>query len=92
VKVHSLRESRERYQAVLLEAKVCYSGHKSLTEPYTAGHNLLLAHAHATKLYRDNYKASSGGQIGITLNGDFAIPYSDSDESELNISAVRASS
>lgn len=57
-------------------------GHKSLTEPYTAGHNLLLAHANATKLYRENYKAASGGQIGITLNGDFAIPYSDSEEGE----------
>ncbi|CAI9089622.1 OLC1v1024228C1 [Oldenlandia corymbosa var. corymbosa] len=36
------------------------------TEPYIVTHNLLLAHAAAVKLYRDNYKCQ-GGKIGITL-------------------------
>lgn len=30
----------------------------STTEPYTAVHNMLLAHSSAAKLYRDKYKVS----------------------------------
>jgi hypothetical protein len=33
------------------------------------------------KLYREEFKATQGGQIGITLNGDWAMPYDDSPES-----------
>ena len=40
------------------------------------------AHAHACKLYREEFKESQGGSIGITLNGDMALPYDDSPESE----------
>jgi beta-glucosidase len=40
------------------------------TEPWTVGHNLLLAHAHAVKVFREEYKPTTGGQITITLNGN----------------------
>jgi beta-glucosidase len=43
------------------------------TEPWVVGHSLLLAHAHAVKAFRDEYKPKTGGQITITLNGN--IPY-----------------
>lgn len=45
--------------------------------PYSVGHHLLLAHAHAVKLYRDEYKEKQGGQIGITLDSNWAMPYDD---------------
>ena len=48
----------------------------------SVGHNLILAHAQACKLYREQFKQSQGGTIGITLNGDMALPYDDSPESE----------
>ena len=35
----------------------CHFGGNSATEPYIAGHNLLLAHASAVKLYREKYQA-----------------------------------
>lgn len=38
-------------------------------EPWIVGHNLLLAHANAVKLYREEYAARCGGMIAITLNG-----------------------
>lgn len=35
----------------------CSAGN-SATEPYIVGHNMLLAHGAAAKLYREKYKAS----------------------------------
>lgn len=40
----------------------------SQTEPYIVGHNLLLSHATAVKLYRGQFKASQGGSIGLVVN------------------------
>jgi hypothetical protein len=34
------------------------------------GHSLLVAHGAAVKVYRDEFKANDGGEIGITLNGE----------------------
>ncbi|KAM0838762.1 hypothetical protein ACQ4PT_060749 [Festuca glaucescens] len=45
------------------------TGGNSTTEPYIAAHHLLLAHASAVSLYRDTYKATQKGHIGITLLG-----------------------
>ncbi|XP_066397533.1 beta-glucosidase 32-like [Miscanthus floridulus] len=53
------------------------TGGNSSTEPYIAAHHLLLAHAAAVSLYRDKYKASQGGQIGITLLGWWHEPATD---------------
>lgn len=39
-----------------------------------------------TKLYRDEFKSSQGGQIGITLNGDWKQPW---DESPENVAAAQ---
>ncbi|KAG6849129.1 hypothetical protein H0H93_011076 [Arthromyces matolae] len=52
----------------------------SSTEPWIVGHNLIIAHAHAVKLYRESFKPTQGGEIGITLNGDWQMPYDDSPE------------
>ncbi|KAG6887557.1 Beta-glucosidase 1B, partial [Termitomyces sp. Mi166 len=52
----------------------------SSTEPWVVGHNLILAHANAVKLYRESFKPTQKGQIGITLNGDWQMPYDDSPE------------
>ncbi|KAL5514671.1 BGL1B_1 [Sanghuangporus baumii] len=52
----------------------------SSTEPWVVGHNVLLAHASAVNIYRRDYKQEQHGVIGITLNGDWAIPYDDSPE------------
>lgn len=41
----------------------------SSTEPWIVGHNILVAHGTAVKIYRDQFKAKDGGEIGITLNG-----------------------
>ncbi|KAL7423395.1 hypothetical protein Q5752_002699 [Cryptotrichosporon argae] len=53
----------------------------SETEPWIVGHHLMLAHAHAAKLYHRKYRAAQGGFISITLNGDWAEPWDDTEES-----------
>ena len=47
----------------------------------SVGHSVILSHAYAVKAYREEFKEQQGGQIGITLNGDWALPYDDSPES-----------
>ncbi|KAF8965774.1 glycoside hydrolase family 1 protein [Flammula alnicola] len=49
----------------------------SSTEPWIVGHSIIFAHANAVKLYREQFKPTQKGQIGITLNGDWAMPYDD---------------
>ena len=39
------------------------------TETWMVGHSILVAHAKAVKIYRDEFKPKDGGEIGITLNG-----------------------
>ena len=46
----------------------------SSTEPWIVGHNLLVAHGSAVKVFRDEFKESTGGEIGITLNGGLSTP------------------
>jgi beta-glucosidase len=41
----------------------------SSTEAWLVGHNLLIAHGTAVKIYREEFKPAQKGQIGITLNG-----------------------
>lgn len=58
----------------------------SATEPWIVGHSIILAHAQAVKLYRERFKPAQKGLIGISLNGDYAIPYDDHPE---NIEAAQ---
>ncbi|KAF3431838.1 hypothetical protein FNV43_RR26574 [Rhamnella rubrinervis] len=51
----------------------CTAGN-SATEPYIVGHNLLLAHSAAVKVYKEKYQASQKGKIGITLVTDWYTP------------------
>ncbi|KAG8914766.1 Beta-glucosidase 1B [Tulasnella sp. 408] len=53
------------------------TGGNSKTEPYIVAHSLLISHAHAVKIYREEFKPFQKGQIGITLNGDYYMPYDD---------------
>jgi beta-glucosidase/6-phospho-beta-glucosidase/beta-galactosidase len=45
----------------------------SARECWTVGHNILLAHGAAVKVYREKFKPKDGGEIGITLNGRYVI-------------------
>ncbi|KAF1809609.1 glycoside hydrolase [Eremomyces bilateralis CBS 781.70] len=55
----------------------------SSREPWIVGHSLLVAHGHAVKLYRDEFKPKQGGQIGITLNGDWVEPWDASSAADI---------
>ncbi|KAL5983315.1 hypothetical protein ACLOJK_017399 [Asimina triloba] len=62
------------------------SGGNSGTEPYMVGHNLLLAHAAAGKLYKEKYQASQQGVIGISMACTWMVPFS---ISKANIDATQ---
>ncbi len=49
---------------LLKDRSKCSEGDSS-TEPYICAHNLLLSHAKAVQIFREN---SQGGEIGITVN------------------------
>ncbi|PON72197.1 Glycoside hydrolase [Trema orientale] len=57
----------------------CPAGNSSI-EPYIVGHNFILAHAAAAKLYKENYQAEQGGQIGIVVVGEFMEPLTDTED------------
>mmetsp|Transcript_45458 Transcript_45458/g.75790 ORF Transcript_45458/g.75790 Transcript_45458/m.75790 type:complete len:590 (+) Transcript_45458:145-1914(+) len=57
------------------DRSVCAHG-DSATEPYLAAHNVLRTHAYTVKMYREKFQEKQGGKIGITLNTDWAEPYS----------------
>ncbi|KAM7476683.1 hypothetical protein LguiB_023926 [Lonicera macranthoides] len=54
----------------------CPAGDSAI-EPYVVGHHMLLSHAASAKLYKNKYQESQKGQIGITLNSNWMVPYSD---------------
>ncbi|KOS17986.1 Beta-glucosidase 1B [Escovopsis weberi] len=52
------------------------------TEPWVVGHNELIAHGRAVRAYREDFRAVDGGgdgEIGIVLNGDWALPWDAAD-------------
>ncbi|KAI4591762.1 hypothetical protein KJ359_012627 [Pestalotiopsis sp. 9143b] len=51
----------------------------SSTEPFIVAHTELLSHAHAAKIYREEFKPSQGGTIMITLHGNWNEPWDASD-------------
>ncbi|KAG7137617.1 Beta-glucosidase 1B like protein [Verticillium longisporum] len=52
-------------------------------EPWIVGHNLLVAHGRAVKVYREEFKPTDQGQIGITLNGDATYPWDPEDPKDV---------
>ena len=52
-------------------------GRVSNAEPYQVAHNLILSHAHAVKIFREEF-SHQGGIIGITNNCDWREPLTDS--------------
>nr|BAO04178.1 acyl-glucose-dependent anthocyanin glucosyltransferase [Delphinium grandiflorum] len=48
----------------------------SATIPYVLGHNQLLAHAAAVKLYREKYQSDQKGKIGLSLLANWYMPLS----------------
>lgn len=57
----------------------CSKGDSS-TEPYVAGHHILLAHASAARLYRKMYQGKQRGFIGINLYFYWVVPYTNATE------------
>jgi len=41
---------------------------------YLAAHHLLLAHARAVRIYRENFSEQQNGKIGLSNSGDFRYP------------------
>ncbi|KAJ4867745.1 Beta-glucosidase 10 [Raphanus sativus] len=60
----------------------CSTGNSS-TEPYIVGHNILLAHASASNLYRLKYKSKQRGSIGLCIYTYGLFPYTNSKEDEV---------
>ncbi|PSR75304.1 family 1 glycosyl hydrolase, partial [Coniella lustricola] len=55
----------------------------SAREPWIVGHNLLVAHGRAVQVYRNEFQAQHGGEIGITLNGDGTYPWDPEDPADV---------
>ncbi|KAM0855166.1 hypothetical protein ACQ4PT_049960 [Festuca glaucescens] len=51
----------------------CAFGNSS-TEPYIAAHNMILSHANAVSIYRNNYQKKQGGYIGISVGARWYEP------------------
>uniref|UniRef100_A0A182NJ66 Cytosolic beta-glucosidase n=1 Tax=Anopheles dirus TaxID=7168 RepID=A0A182NJ66_9DIPT len=52
---------------------------------YLCSHHLLLSHAEAVELYRKEFQPTQGGQIGITVDGSWAEPVSESEREASDI-------
>ncbi|CAL4900331.1 unnamed protein product [Urochloa decumbens] len=53
----------------------CTGGNSSV-EPYIVGHNSILAHAAAVKLYREKYQATQKGVVGMNIYSFWNYPFS----------------
>ncbi|XP_047063882.1 probable inactive beta-glucosidase 14 [Lolium rigidum] len=51
----------------------CAFGNSS-KEPYIAAHNMILSHANAVSIYRNNYQKKQGGYIGISVGARWYEP------------------
>lgn len=75
-----LRATRRQNRGCRWTPHLCFDGYSQLL--YSVAHHVILSHALAVQLYRDEFQPTQGGLIGITLNGDMAIPYDESPESK----------
>lgn len=80
---------RVKYWTTINEPKVhCHSGYgigehaPAIKMPgignYICGRNVLLAHARAWHVYNNEFRATQNGQIGISIDCDWAIPSTNS--------------
>ena len=53
------------------------------TEPWIVAHSILVSHGAAVKLYREEFKPTDGGIIGMTLNGDWVEPWDKDDPKDM---------
>ncbi len=60
----------------------CKASERS-TMPYRIAHSALLTHAKTVKLYREQYKKSQAGDIGLVLNTDMFYPKDKSSASDV---------
>ncbi|KAL1226282.1 Beta-glucosidase 3 [Cardamine amara subsp. amara] len=66
----------------------CSLGNSSI-ETYIAGHNLLLAHASVSRLYKQKYKDMQGGSVGFSLFAIEFIPTTSYKEDEIAIQRAK---
>ncbi|XP_018459194.1 LOW QUALITY PROTEIN: beta-glucosidase 3-like [Raphanus sativus] len=66
----------------------CSLGNSS-TEPYIVGHNLLLAHASASRLYSQKYKDMQGGCVGFSLFTIGFTPSTSSKDGEIAVQRAK---
>nr|CAD1835722.1 unnamed protein product [Ananas comosus var. bracteatus] len=52
-------------------------------EPYLAAHHQLLAHAAAYAVYKEKFKATQGGEVGLVLDCEWAEAFSDKEEDKI---------
>lgn len=55
----------------------------SSTETFIVAHTEIVSHARAVKIYRNEFKNKQGGQIGITLHGNFSEPWDAADPEDV---------
>uniref|UniRef100_A0ACD5XJW4 Uncharacterized protein n=1 Tax=Avena sativa TaxID=4498 RepID=A0ACD5XJW4_AVESA len=55
----------------------CTAGNSTI-EPYIAAHNMILAHASATRLYGEKYRATQKGAVGINVYSSWSYPLTNS--------------
>ncbi|KAG7566734.1 Glycoside hydrolase superfamily [Arabidopsis suecica] len=67
----------------------CSTGN-SCMETYIAGHNMLLAHASASSLYKLKYKSKQRGSIGLSIFSLGLSPYTNSKDDEIATQRAKA--
>ncbi|KAH7041214.1 family 1 glycoside hydrolase [Microdochium trichocladiopsis] len=61
----------------------------SATEPWTVGKALIMSHARAVAAYNRDFRQAQGGQIGISLNGDYYEPWDPKEPKDLKAAERR---
>ncbi|PHU21981.1 Beta-glucosidase 11 [Capsicum chinense] len=64
------------------------TGGNSPTEVYIVGHNMLLAHSSAVRLYKRKYKSVQQGSVGISVYGSGYLPYTNSEADVIAVQRI----